>query len=153
MNLSNEKIQAILDGAPEGAVYFDGDYYSDISGLAWCGKSLQWYYDCGHSCCGTTLETYREILTLRQEAERLRDVCASQREHLKGTIATLRRQLNECEESLCQHQDLNHVKREAILLSAEKLKQDDYCSGALTTIIDYSDLVEYANTKYPIGGE
>ena len=68
---TNEQIQAILDGAPEGAVYFDGDDYSDMNGLVWCGKSLEWY-ECGHFLCGTPLETYREILTLRQEVERLK---------------------------------------------------------------------------------
>ena len=91
---------------------------------------------------------------LAATVERLRGVCASQREHLKGTIATLRRQLNKHEDLLCQHQDLNHVKREAFregfMASGEGFNGQIYEGGYESIVKGFETAL---NRKYPIGDE
>lgn len=74
MILTSKQIQAILDGAPEGATHIDieGDYWvmQETQAQFWCDK-FDWSYaepqEPLHS-----LSDLREILTLRQEVECLK---------------------------------------------------------------------------------
>lgn len=74
MQLTNERIQAILDGAPEGATHVDpdGDYWAFYEGNKYLWTNT-WDF-----CCADyplrDLDDLREILQLRQEVEKLREL-------------------------------------------------------------------------------
>lgn len=76
-----EQIKQILEGAPEGAVYFDGDDYSDKNGFVWEPSQKRWY-DCGHFVCGTELKFFRTIIAQAEEIDRLRGVLKECDEYL-----------------------------------------------------------------------
>ena len=147
MNLTNEQIEKMLEGAPDWQ-------------KCYCTESKQRFpYDNYRN-----LSDLREILTLRQRVEeleqrndelaatveRLRDACTSQRKHLKGTIATLRRQLNECESLLCRQQNINAVKREVYkrgYIDGYRLLLESVNGIAMHNY--YGMAESCANTKYP----
>lgn len=60
MKLTDEQIEKILAEAPNRAVFFDGDDYSDINGLVW-DKRREEYVDCGHFVCGDNLDLYSTL--------------------------------------------------------------------------------------------
>lgn len=73
MKMTNEQIQAILDGAPKGAVDFINDDYNDKEGRVYDPFEGRFVED-DYPSFGLPLATYREILELRQEVERLNSV-------------------------------------------------------------------------------
>lgn len=76
MNLTNEKIQAILDGAPDGATHYEITYgylKTAKSGyMAFDDEGGDWDYEYAVICDTKSLNNLREILALRQEVERLK---------------------------------------------------------------------------------
>ena len=75
-NLTNEQIRAILDGAPDGATHFDGDYLKleDILWFNYCQRT-GWYKveddDFGLIEPAHKLSDLAELLALRERVERL----------------------------------------------------------------------------------
>lgn len=105
-NLTNEQIQEILDGAPEKnylslePTHYDahnGDYFilwvgteSGAHSEVWDGN--EWVEDEGSKpVFPVPLYSYREILTLRQEVERLK---AQQSEVAARAVAELKREVH-----------------------------------------------------------
>lgn len=76
MKLTNEQIEAILDGAPEGATHYTG-YPKPSYQKADGNRAMQWvdgeWYKMSSDTQLHSLDDLREILELRQGVERLRN--------------------------------------------------------------------------------
>lgn len=175
MKLINEQIQAILDGAPDGATkcatYIDTMYFKSAipHGLKLYNPFVdkwQWVHDCSMLRNLRDLSGLREILELRQEIERL-----EQREQeLAATVDALQeamyktgdlliklgkiKEFQELDHALCSTppQNLNAVKRE-VAKAAVKTALINLGEGSLSEQDISSFAKLYANTKYPSGKE
>lgn len=166
MKLTNEQIEQILDGAPDGATHcFDyGDYFKhgDPFALVWDEKGAWFASAMCKKDVTHNLSDLREILELRQEVEQLQQ----RNDELAATVEQITKDLTdlsnahatdeqyrmfiggmakEIKARTTPQQNLNAVKREAIL---DAINHSD--GRYIETHSDYLDMViEYANTKYP----